>query len=405
MGNARQDIDLRLASWLRGSDAGYSHVPATADAWTDLAHRAAKEGLAGLLLEKTTECGIELPAYVREQLRNAAMKIAAANLHAKSELARLLPAFETSGVPVMLLKGAALNLTVYPRPDLRPTSDVDLLIHPANVGVALSGLADSDCHRGFDLIRDDFFPKYHYELELFTASPAPLRIDLHVRPLRPLRVSRTMPDDALWERARSVKIEDATAEIPTPEMMFLHLAAHAAYHGCSRLLWLFDLKRMAEFYGDLMDWELIVERARHWRLSWPLLRAIQRATELFGPVCPPRVIGELAGHLITWRDRLALAHAPRDASSPVSHVVVDLLCTPGIRFRMGYLLSFLLPGRKHLATIYPRRHRGWSICAHFWRVGRLFRRALAGPLKWLVAASPSDRWRTVQPNESPGVGR
>ena len=405
IGNVTRNNDTKLAPWLMAAGSPNAELPATADAWAELARVAGADGLAGLVLEQASRRGIELPLAVLEQLRSASMVVAAGNIQAAAGLGEILKSFNRAGVPLMLLKGAALNLTVYPRPDLRPTSDVDLLIHPDHVEASLRLLEECGCRRGFDLVRDDFFPKYHYEVELFTDSPAPVRIDLHARPLRPLRISQTMPDDGLWEGAQSVLVGDAEAKIPSPEMMFIHLAAHAAYHGCSRLLWLYDIKRLTDAYGDSMDWGLIVRRTGQWRLSWPLLRAIERAGGLLGPVCPSEVTHALGAHPTSWRDRLALAHAPRDASSPMSHLVVDLLCTPGFRFRLGYLLSFLLPGKKHLAGLYPYRHRGWQACAHVWRGCRAVLRGLEGLLGGLAAASRLTGRRAVRSDAHTGAGR
>ena len=123
-------------------------------------------------------------------------------------------------------------------------SDVDLLIRADTVDRAFAALEGCGCKRGFELLRDDFFPRYHYEVEFHTTSARPLRLDLHVRPLRPLRIARLMPDDALWKGARRVNVDDAYAFVPAPEAMLVHLCAHAAYHGCSRLLWLYDIHHL-----------------------------------------------------------------------------------------------------------------------------------------------------------------
>ncbi len=364
---------IQLAPWLNAAGP-----PRAAVEWMEPVEVACESGLAGLLLEHVSRHGLEPPADAAETLRRAAASVAQNNIHLHDELADVVQAFNRAKVPVMLLKGAALNHTIYPRYNLRPMSDLDLLVHPDSAEEAVQLLADHGCPRGFDLVRDDFFPKYHNEVELLTGSPNPARIDLHARPLRPLRISQTMPDDALWEDAQPVHIGDGKAWIPRPELNCLHLAAHAAYHGCSRLIWLYDLLRLHEAYGSVMDWGLLVDRAREWKLSWPVLFALRRAGELLGEVCPPGVIEKLEGHPIGWRDRLALVHAPRDAAAPISHLVVDLLCTPGIRFRIGYASSFVLPGGKHLAGIYPFRHRGWKAVAHLWRCLRAAGRAVAG---------------------------
>ena len=160
--------------------------------------------------------------------------------------------------------------------------------------------------------------------------------------------------------------------------MFLHLAAHAGFHGARRLLWLYDIKRFAERHGETLDWAVVTRCATTWGLSLAVRRAVEQTQALWGPLFQSGMVDELAAHPTGWRDRLTLTQAPRDARSPVAHVVVDVLCTPGVRFRWGYLIAQLIPGRKHLAEVYPYRHPGWPLGAHLWRVLRVVGRAWLG---------------------------
>ncbi len=105
-------------------------------------------------------------------------------------LERIARAFNDAGVPVLALKGAALNLVLYDRPDERPMGDLDLLIKPENVEDAFAILEKLGCLRGEPLVREDFFPRFHYEVEFRAGDIYPVKIDLHVRPFRPLRSTR-----------------------------------------------------------------------------------------------------------------------------------------------------------------------------------------------------------------------
>lgn len=372
-------FDDQLTAWLHSDGPNDAHVPTDDNAWASFVNRVGSVGLSGLILERAQETGVAIPESYRQVLQDRAASVAAANINALTQLESLVRAFNRAEIPVMLLKGAALNLKVYPRPDLRPMSDVDLLVRPADVGRTPEVLQRYGCTRGFDLIRDDFFPRFHYEMEWMTNSPRPVRIDLHARPLRPLRISRTMPDDALWHRARLVPIGDAEAHVPGDEEMVIHLAAHAAYHGFDRLIWLYDIKRFVDRAAQGIDWGRVADLSAGWRLSLPVSVALGRVNDCFGPVLEKEALTALQSQTATWQDRLVLRTAPGDAASPLRHVAVNLLCTPGLRFRLAYLKAMLSPGPNHLKELYPYRHPGWTGCAHAWRGMRAVRRLLAAP--------------------------
>ena len=384
----RSDSDL-LADVL-ASRAPLEGAPPDDGFWRTVTREAERCGLCGLVLEQVAAAGLDLPEGPAVRLRCGAARVTAEQLNMTHELARLLAAFNEAEVPVMLLKGAALIQTSYAEPGLRPMSDLDLLVRPEHVDAAFEILEGAGCRRGAELVRDDFFPRFYYETEWLTNSPSPVRIDLHARALRPLRSSRTMPDDALWHGAAQVDILGTSAWVPGPEAMFIHLCAHAACHGCARLIWLYDLRRFVEHHGGDMDWPLVLRLCRRWRLSLPVRVAIERCRHVVGNGCPDQVIEQLAGHRVSWRDRLVLWQTPSDAERPMLHVFVNAVSTPDVRFAMRYLAACLCPSRTHLAALYPWRHWGWPACAQLWRIVR-------APGRILTSALPRRRTATTSP--------
>lgn len=246
-------------------------------------------------------------------------------------------------------------------------SDLDLLVKPRDAVVAIEALRMSGARRG-PTPSVSLFPDYYYETELWRGSA---RIDLHVRALRPMRIARFMPDDALWDGAERLCVGGTNAWIPSNEGMLLHLMAHAAFHGFDRLIWLYDIHRWAVERHDRINWVDLIHRAADWRLTHVVRLAAKAVVSMFGPTFPPSLDDKLACAAGNgWRDRLAAWQAPRDAGSPLGHVVVNLLTTPGLRHRAGYLARLLCPRSERLASVYPFRHPGWTACAAAWRVAR-----------------------------------
>jgi hypothetical protein len=368
------DETTRLLAGCLAGDAVQLHRAA---AWPGLPDAARRAGLSAFLLEAFNRTGVCIPTETTDALREHASRIAAHNVHLRQVLRPVIRAFDRADVPLMLLKGAALNVVHRDGVDLRPMSDIDAMIRRCHVAEADELLRRTGFRPGQDLVRPDFFPTYHGETEYRSEPPASVRIDLHVRPFRPLRYVRTVPDEALWDGAQAVTVDGSRVLIPGPEDMVLHLAGHAAIHGATRLLWLFDIKRFVDESGSRIQWEVFVERARRWGVSHPVSAGLAQTEAVFGQVIPPGASNALRTGHVSLAERLALWEAPHDAAHPVRHVLVDMLCTPGLTYRLGYLRAVLFPGRAHLGSLYRRRHRGWVPCAHAYRwsraVGRLLR--------------------------------
>jgi hypothetical protein len=293
-------------------------------------------------------------------------------------LERIAMRFDQAGVSLMALKGAALNLLLLEDPAARPMVDLDLLVRPEDADRACHLLERMGGLRGEPLVREDFFPKYHYEVEYTFGPIHPVKIDLHVRPFRPLRYAQFVPDDALWARCRKVPIGFGSICVPSDESMLIHLAVHAAVHGAAPGRWLRDVQLWIETYGDALDWFRVVTDANRWGIAAPLRRALRRVLANFPKTRVPDVMRRLLRSRPGWRDALALWQAPRDADRPLAQLLVNLLCTPGLRFRLGYLQAIFLPHRIHMADWYGPPHRGWLVAAHL--------------LRWLGPVATRTRW-------------
>jgi hypothetical protein len=125
-------------------------------------------------------------------------------------------------------------------------------------------------------------------------------------------------------------------------------------------------------YGGRLNTEVLVDKCDKWKLTWPVRVALEQVERLFGEssVYLQRTLRALGQDRAGWRNRLALAQCPRDASHPLAAIAVNMLCTPGVRFRLGYLRAVLLPAQSHLAQVYQGRHPGWPLVAHAVRIGR-----------------------------------
>lgn len=340
--------------------------------WDQVVGHACSAGVGGAVDRHMADRNVEIPRSAAIQLSSYRQHVAAATAYGLERAEPALARLQAAGIPFLVLKGAALNAALYDGPGLRPMMDVDLLIRPTDARRADEALRACGCRPGLDLVNEDFYPDYYYEREYLLPCRPQFKIDLHVRPFRPLRYARTLPADALWENPSRVRYGRLTVLIPNVENMLLHLAVHAACHGTAELKWLYDLKLWVDRYGSRLNLEGLIDKCAKWKLAWPVRVALEQVEKLFGESSPylGRILDCLRRQRVSWKDRLVVAQSPRDADHPLAAIAVNLLCTPGVRFRLGYLRSVLLPDRSHLAQLYSRRHPGWPLVAHMVRIRR-----------------------------------
>jgi hypothetical protein len=88
-----------------------------------LVKAAGAEGMVGLLVRSAET--------VPRALRNQALAVEARAARMVSELARVSAAYETSGVPLLVIKGAVLAQDLYGGAGVRAFSDLDVVVDPA----------------------------------------------------------------------------------------------------------------------------------------------------------------------------------------------------------------------------------------------------------------------------------
>ncbi|MEW6601382.1 MAG: nucleotidyltransferase family protein, partial [Nitrospirota bacterium] len=106
--------------------------------WDDFLEASVSQGLAPLThayLKKHQE-KTSVPSYVRDELAELYHGNVARNMYLRSELERILHAFNEQGIDVILLKGAALAWTAYGDIGLRTMGDIDILVRPKNLSMA-----------------------------------------------------------------------------------------------------------------------------------------------------------------------------------------------------------------------------------------------------------------------------
>jgi hypothetical protein len=369
---------------------GGPHAPPAPDgtlSWDRVLTIAEAEGLApalGFVVDARPPAA--MPLAVRERLRQALADSTAGQLILGRELERLLEALDRVALPAIPLKGPALAETLYPKPVLRPSSDLDLLVRPETVlGV------DGVLHRlGYRRLADDH--SWDFDLAWDRATlyegPARVRVDLHWSLLsEPLYAWDEAAGRAVWERAVTIPLAGRGALGLCPEDLLLYLAAHlAAHHGLAGLLWYWDLALLLGRWADRLDWDAIAARAARWRVRTALYFALLGCQRLFAIAAPARVLAELRPRgLRAAALRRLLRRYEADRLKRLEHLIA-LLLVDRTRDLIAPLTATLMPSPAWLRA----RYEGASASllghylAHYGRMVTIAAAAIApGPARRL----------------------
>lgn len=227
------------------------------------------------------------------QERSADHVAVARHFQALADLGRVHVALANAHVPFLVVKGPALVSTLYDGiSTARSYVDLDVLVHPSDLGRALRALEPGDI-----TVIDANWPMLMNAgvNELRLLGPTGGAIDLHWRLTGRASGMPSPSTQHLMERSQTVVIDGMACQTLGPADTVVHLAVHAAGSGGDRLIWLQDLEgalsRAAVMCapGDLTatadEWEarpaldLMLRRLR-------LTCGVERPAELEGLIKP-----------------------------------------------------------------------------------------------------------------------
>ncbi len=197
--------------------------------WKYLADLANEHGVAALVYHNLEKLGIiqYVPQTVVDFLRNALMISMSRNAHHLNEMNEILKILNSSGIKTVLLKGLALEISVYGNTGLRQMTDVDVLI------------SREDCLKARDLlIREGF-------TSLPLKSPLHKLILTHIGKHLPSLIKngfsfeihhelfgsgKSSLTGMLYDKSFETQINSERAFIPGAQIFFLYLVKHLFLH-------------------------------------------------------------------------------------------------------------------------------------------------------------------------------
>jgi hypothetical protein len=333
------EFPARFADALRGRTAWPERVTA------DEIHAIEEHGMLPLIYRWS---GIR--ALRERALRAAALETAQAET--LREVLEVLP-----GIP-LVTKGSALAYSIYESPDLRPRSDVDLLIDEKDLPAVRAAFRSIGFDESVSVLRQHMFYRVDENRVMQT-------YDVHLDITNNATTAGVLRYDEV--SARSMRVDALGATAPSHEDSLLYACVHRVVHhsDADRLIWLYDIRLLY----DVVDRAVFWKRAADRRVVTICRVSMAQAYEWFGGDAgelPPAVDDEPSCvFLEPNRTRAAL-------------LAGDLASLPSWRERLGVLNTLLFPPTEYMQQAFGVRSRVLLPFFYLWRgirgVGRMFRR-------------------------------
>jgi hypothetical protein len=329
-------------------------------AWQALFEIAYASGLAPLFYAIVRGQGL-LPPEVEDELRLAYFASARRNVILFHELEGVVRHLADVGVPVVLLKGAALAEPVYANQAVRPVGDFDLLVRHEDMSTALDALAALGYEPTSAEARAGDTLAYENEVALTKPDEASCLLELHWSLFDSPYYQHAMPMDWFWQSAQPLEIGQVSTLMLGPEALMLHLCGHLALHhgGRDKLSpkWLYDVAAVIASYGERLNWDEVLERAQAYDLVLSLQRVLSEMSDEWDVPMPAGVLERLRS-LRPSRDEERVFGQLTAARRPViQRFWADLVNMPDWRARMRYAWNSMFPSPLYMQHRYSIPHR------------------------------------------------
>jgi hypothetical protein len=212
-----------------------------------------------------------IPETVREKLKEQIQITIQGNLFLTKELLHLMDLFHEQGIQLLPYKGPVLSASIYGDLALRPSNDLDILVHERDILQAMHLVISC----GYQIIRPSILARTRRDLQpqcvsqLVRKSPwayqlvlwHPERkglVELHWRILPKYIFPNRF--EQIWEDLTPVAVGGSTVLSIAPENLLWFLCVHGGKHQWNRLNWICDIAELIRA-NPALNWEYILAQA------------------------------------------------------------------------------------------------------------------------------------------------
>jgi hypothetical protein len=281
----RRDWDPTVSPWATTDQA---------PDWTTIVEMALRHGVAGIVCRSLVRSP---PADVPEDIVDAAgvylAETDALGTTRVTQLFDILDELAADGMPALPFKGPVLGRLAHASATIRPSLDIDVLVHRKDMDRAVAALRRLGYRDGEGLSPRMLAAYYDYNGQIPLSCEERTPVDLHWA-FAPKALDVNLDMNGLWNRASPTDVAGRRVLTLSPEDTLLI----ACLHGCKdkwwRLLWVTDVAAFLHRHPNL-DWTAMLDRAEVAGVRRIFLLGLALARDLFSSPLP-NVISSAIDH-------------------------------------------------------------------------------------------------------------
>jgi hypothetical protein len=339
-----------------------------------LCHHAELHGVLPLIADRLhDEDGV--PMRLRSMLCERARREMVADLLRESGLKQVLVALARAGVTPLLMKGGQLAYTHYPRPELRPRADTDVLIRESDRRAVDAALTDL----GYRPDGQTSGKLVSYQASYVKGGQGAVFhvVDVHWKIANPQAFADVLSYAELADSAVPIRREGLSAlglcDIHSLLVACVHRVAH--HLDSAELRWLYDIDLIVRRFGRA-EWERFMALAAERGVRAVCRRSLEQTARWLRTDVPDYVWEDLRLSASTGGELTARYLASR---APAAEVIDDLRALTTWADRWLLLREHCFPPATYMRNVYAPSSAVPLPLLYAWRVVHAARRWLVKP--------------------------
>jgi len=354
-----------------------SLIPCIND-WVRFSLMANTHGVAALVWHNIEKYNLQkgIPENVTGNLRGALMKSMSRNIFNTESVVAAIRVLNDEKIKTVLLKGMALEISIYGDTGLRQMSDVDILI------------AKGDCIKARRILMQNGYVSlpvksiFHEFIIMHIGKHLPSLIkngaslEIHHELFG---AKNNVMTRMLYDSSYEIEIKGVRAYIPQPQIFFLYLVKHLYLHELqneSQLRLYTDLVVMVEKYKDEIINQDLLKLSLQADMQVILAQRLQPLCDLWG-IRFPEFIDEFIDKRCndeSMNKFLFFLKSPKENPTPdnsgfYNHIISDI---PGFHRKVLYILGDLFPAISFMKRRYGIKSTWKVLLCYPHRIGKLW---------------------------------